>query len=283
MEAGAIEPLIGIYKNAFNLIIGAQGRGKTYHANQLIAKNNKYFTEIKKFAPGGSCGDFDGDVNDLVRYLEDRTRKASSLKQDVKAAEAIQKAIDTQKFSYLVDAGVTKARFDDLMERYNSIHDVGKLRPALVLIDDMGGDPVIKKSETIFNDIARRLRHLQITIIFNAHQYKDLAPFVRSNTQMLYLHGGLPIRDLKLICQERRVPNVGNYRDLEARYEGMTTSNFYGWFPIDFYGKQTINLNPPKGDPSAGTVQHQRDKPFGFHKEKVDINGDPLDNRRVKH
>lgn len=276
MEAGSIEPLNGIYKNAFNLIIGAQGRGKTYHANDLISKNTRYFEEVKKFAPGGSCGEFDGDVNDLIRYLEDRVRKSSSMKEDIKAVKALQTAITTGDVRIAQEAGLTKSKLDFLMEAYPTMSDVGRIKPALVLIDDMGGDPVIKKSETIFNDIARRLRHLQVTIIFNAHQYKDLAPFVRSNTQMLYLHGGLPIRDLKLICQERRVPNIGNYRDLEARYEGMTNANFFGWFPVDFYGKQQYNLNPPKARPGEGEVQSKRDKPLEHKKVTTDINDNPL-------
>ena len=110
-----------------------------------------------------------------------------------------------------------------------------------MLIDDMGGDSRLKMTGSVFNDVARRLRHLQLTIIFNGHQFKDLSPFVRTNTQVAYLHGGLPIRDLKDICGERRIPhaNVRTYRDLEQLYNKATDApdTFYGSLKLDFYGK----------------------------------------------
>lgn len=242
MEAGSIEPLDGIYKNAFNLILGAQGRGKTYHAEELMRANAGYFDKVLRFAPGGSCGGgSDGDASALVTFLTDRIREAEQQRADMKQVEILRSALIQEDPAFAFERGVTKESITELLKRYPSHRDVGNLPPALALIDDMGGDPRLKMTGSVFNDVARRLRHLQLTIIFNGHQYKDLSPFVRSNTQVAYLHGGLPIRDLKDICSERRIPNanVRTYRDLEQMYNQQTNSaeNFYGSLGIDFYGK----------------------------------------------
>lgn len=241
MKAGEIEPLDGIYKNAFNLVIGAQGRGKTYHANDLISRNAKYFDEVKKFAPGGSAGESDGDVHDLIEYLNDRRDKAQTAKADAKDASILMTALETNDPSFAMKRGVNHSRVIQLMDTYPNFRSVGKLPEALILVDDMGGDPVITQSSNTFNDVARRLRHLRLTILFNAHQYKDLVPFVRANTQILYLHGGLPKRDLQKINEERRIPGIKDIRDLERQYLALTTG--YGWLPVDFYGKQKGDLH----------------------------------------
>lgn len=241
MKAGEIEPLDGLYKNAFNLVIGAQGRGKTYHANELISKNAKFFDEVKRFMPGGSVGNSDGDVNDLVDYLQARNELAANVKKDSKDAEIIMTAIETGDPSFAMRRGINRSRLEQLMNDYPSMRDIGKIPESLVLIDDMGGDPAIKRAEATFNDVSRRLRHLRLTILFNAHQYKDLAPFVRANTQILYLHGGLPKRDLQAILAERRIPNTKDIRDFETQY--LTLSKDYSWYPIDFYGRQKVDLH----------------------------------------
>ena len=238
MKAGEIEPLRGLYKNAFNLLIGAQGRGKTYHANELIGRNAQHFDNVLKYAPGGSAGDFDGDVNDLVDFLQSRVEHAKRVKDDGRDAQTLMTAIETGRPQFAIDRGVTLQRMRQLTRDYPSFKEVGRMPETLLLIDDMGGDPAIKRSEAIFNDVSRRLRHLHLTIIFNAHQYKDLAPFVRANSQIVYLHGGLPRRDLQAITQERRVPRVRDVRDLETQYLAATTRDFYGSLPLDFYGKQ---------------------------------------------
>lgn len=240
MKAGEIEPLDGLYKNAFNLVIGAQGRGKTYHANELIAKNAKYFDEVKKYAPGGSAGESDGDVHDLIEFLRDRVDKAKTAKADAKDAQILMTAIETSDPSFAMKRGVNHSRVVQLMDMYPNFKSVGKLPEALVLVDDMGGDPAINRAEAVFNDVSRRLRHLRLTILFNAHQYKDLVPFVRANTQILYLHGGLPKRDLQKILEERRVPGAKDIRDFERQYISLTEG--FGWYPIDFYGKQKGDL-----------------------------------------
>lgn len=242
MEAGSIEPLDGIYKNAFNLILGAQGRGKTFHAEELMRANAGNFDTVLRFAPGGSCGGgADGDANALVTFLTDRVKDAERQKNDAKRVDILRSALIQENPRFAFERGITKEVITDLLERYPSHRDVGSLAPALILIDDMGGDPRLKMSGSVFNDVARRLRHLQLTIIFNGHQFKDLSPFVRTNTQVAYLHGGLPIRDLKDICGERRIPNanVRTYRDLEQLYNKQTEGpeNFYGSLALDFYGK----------------------------------------------
>ena len=242
MEAGSIEPLDGIYKNAFHLILGAQGRGKTFHAEELLRANAAHFDKVLRFAPGGSCGGgSDGDANALVSFLTDRVRDAERQRHDAKQVDILRSAIIQEDPAFAFERGVTKEFITDLLARYPSYRDVGNLPPVLALVDDMGGDPRLKMTGSVFNDVARRLRHLQLTIIFNGHQYKDLSPFVRSNTQVAYLHGGLPIRDLKDICGERRIPNanVRTYRDLEQMYNMQTGTpdNFYGSLALDFYGK----------------------------------------------
>lgn len=242
MEAGSIEPLDGIYKNAFNLILGAQGRGKTFHAEELLRANAGHFDKVLRFAPGGSCGGgTDGDSAALVSYLNDRVRDAERQRHDAKQVDILRSAIIQENPRFAFERGITHEFITDLLSRYPSHRDVGSLPPVLMLIDDMGGDPRLKMTGSVFNDVARRLRHLQLTIIFNGHQFKDLSPFVRTNTQVVYLHGGLPIRDLKDICGERRIPgaNVRTYRDLEQLYNKQTETpeNFYGSLMLDFYGK----------------------------------------------
>lgn len=242
MEAGSIEPLDGIYKNAFNLILGAQGRGKTFHAEELLRANAGHFDKVLRFAPGGSCGGgTDGDSATLVSYLNDRVRDAERQRHDAKQVDILRSAIIQENPRFAFERGITHEFITDLLNRYPSHRDVGSLPPVLMLIDDMGGDPRLKMTGSVFNDVARRLRHLQLTIIFNGHQFKDLSPFVRTNTQVVYLHGGLPIRDLKDICGERRIPgaNVRTYRDLEQLYNKQTETpeNFYGSLMLDFYGK----------------------------------------------
>ena len=251
MEAGSIEPLDGIYKNAFNLILGAQGRGKTYHAEELLRANAGHFDRILRFAPGGSCGGGgDGDANALIKFLNDRVHDAERQRSDAERVDVLRSAIVQENPKFAFERGITRESIVDLLERYPSYRDVGQLRPVLALIDDMGGDPRVKMNSSLFNDVARRLRHLQLTILFNGHQYKDLSPFVRANTQMAYFHGGLPIRDLKDICGERRIPNVRTYRDLESLYNKQTEGpeNFYNYLTLDFYGKlKKLNTNaePP--------------------------------------
>lgn len=242
MEAGSIEPLDGIYKNAFNLILGAQGRGKTYHAEELMRANAGHFDKVLRFAPGGSCGGgSDGDANALVNFLTDRVREAERQRFDAERVEILRSSLIQENPGFAIERGITGEFIKDLLDRYPSHKDVGKLPSVLVLIDDMGGDPRLKMTGSVFNDVARRLRHLQLTIIFNGHQFKDLSPFVRTNTQVAYLHGGLPIRDLKDICGERRIPNanVRSYRDLEQLYNTKTglPDVFYGSLMLDFYGK----------------------------------------------
>lgn len=242
MEAGSIEPLDGIYKNAFNLILGAQGRGKTYHAEELMRANAGHFDKVLRFAPGGSCGGgSDGDANALVNFLTERVRDAERQRFDAERVEILRSSLIQEKPSFAIEHGITGDFIRDLLSRYPSHRDVGKLPSVLALVDDMGGDPRLKLTGSVFNDVARRLRHLQLTIIFNGHQFKDLSPFVRTNTQVAYLHGGLPIRDLKDICGERRIPNanVRTYKDLEQLYNNHTNTpeTFYGSLMLDFYGK----------------------------------------------
>ena len=240
MQAGSIEYLDGIYKNAFNLVLGAQGRGKTHHAEELLRRNAGHFHDVKRFAPGGSCGGGQsGDANALLQYLNERVQKAEQQRTDMEHLDIMRSALIQNNPRFMFERGLTKKTIEDLMTRYPSHRDVGELPPELILIDDMGGDPRIKMTGSVFNDVARRLRHLQLTVIFNGHQYKDLSPFVRSNTQVAYLHGGLPIRDLKDLCVERRIPNVRTYRDLEGFYNNKTGSdeNFYDYLTLDFYGK----------------------------------------------
>lgn len=240
MKAGSIEPLDGIYKNAFNLILGAQGRGKTFHAEELMRANAGHFDKVMRFAPGGSCGGgVDGDANALVTFLSDRVREAEQHRHDTEKTDILRSTMIQENPKFALENGITLEDLQDLMKRYPTSRDVGKLPTVLALVDDMGGDPRLKMTGSVFNDVARRLRHLQLTIIFNGHQYKDLSPFVRSNTQVAYLHGGLPIRDLKDICSERRIPNVYTYRDLERRYDEHTNTpeTFYGSLALDFYGK----------------------------------------------
>ena len=241
-EAGEIEALDGIYKNAFNLILGAQGRGKTYHAEELLRANAGHFEKVLRFAPGGSCGGgADGDVSALITYLNDREQDAERQKVDAKRVDILRSAIIQENPKFAFERGITRECINDLLKRYPSHNDVGKIPPHLVLIDDMGGDPVLKDQRSIFNRVARRLRHLQLTIVFNGHQYKDLSPFVRNNTQIVYLHGGLPVIDFKHICSERRIPdaNVRNYTDLEKLYDKQTRGmdKFFDYLTLDFYGK----------------------------------------------
>lgn len=250
-EAGEIKPLDGIYMNAFNLILGAQGRGKTYHAEELLRANSGHFEKVLRFAPGGSCGGgADGDASALITYLNDRVHDAERQRADAKRVDILRSAIIQENPRFAFERGITREFINDLLERYPSHADVGKVPAHLLLIDDMGGDPLLKDPRSIFNSVARRLRHLQLTIIFNGHQYKDLSPFVRSNTQIAYLHGGLPILDFKNICGERRIPdaNVRNYNDLEQLYDKQTKGldNFYNYLTLDFYGKlqrEPVNKN----------------------------------------
>lgn len=249
MEAGSIEPLDGIYKNAFNLILGAQGRGKTYHAEALLRANAGHFQKVLRFAPGGSVGGgADGDANALVDFLNKRISEAEKMKHDAKQVDIIRSALIQEKPKFAFEHGITREVINNLLEKYPSYRDVGKMPPTLILIDDMGGDPRLKLTGSIFNDVSRRLRHLQLTIVFNGHQYKDLAPFVRTNTQIAYLHGGLPIKDLKDICEERRIKNVQTYRDLENLYMQETEgpAKFYGHLALDFYGKLKPEVMHPK-------------------------------------
>lgn len=255
MKAGSIELLDGIYKNAFNLILGAQGRGKTFHAEELIRANAGHFADVKRFAPGGSCGGGQsGDANALVQYLNERVRKAETQRHDCEMLDTLKSALIQGNPRFAFERGVTKEDLEDLMKRYPSHKNVGELEPELILIDDMGGDPRIKMSQSLFNDVARRLRHLQLTILFNGHQYKDLSPFVRANTQVAYLHGGLPIKDMKELCVERRIPNVRTYRDLEGFYNDKTMGNdkFYDYLTLDFYGKMPPEPENKNVEGSAG-------------------------------
>lgn len=242
MEPGSIEPLDGIYKNAFNLILGAQGRGKTHHAEELLRANAGHFDRVLRFAPGGNIGGGeDGDVSALITFFQDRIRDAERQKHDAKQVNILRSALVQENPKFAFERGITREFINDLLERYPSFRDVGKLPPVLVLIDDMGGDPRLKQAGSIFNDVARRLRHLQLTIVFNAHQFKDLSPFVRTNTQIAYLHGGLPSLDMKIICSERSIPhvNVRNFRDLELLYKKQTDTKhkFYDSLMLDFYGQ----------------------------------------------
>lgn len=251
MKAGNIEPLCGIYKNAFNLILGAQGRGKTYHAEELVAANECSFNEVYRFAPESSTGKKNGGINKLIGFLRDRCREAERKQEDAKTVDDIKTSLLAKNMKLALERGITKEKIEELLERYPSAKDVGTLSPVLVLIDDMGGDPQIKQNTAIFNDIARRLRHLQLTIIFNAHQYKDLAPFVRSNTQIAYVHGGLPLRDLVEICKERRIEGIRCVRDLERVYGDCVNNDnkFYDYLTLDFYGKMSKKINAKPDEP----------------------------------
>lgn len=240
MKAGAIEPLDGIYKNAFNLILGAQGRGKTCHAEELIERNMAFFDDVLKFAPESSAGEHkSGGVADLIRYFNQRCKDAVQLKHDAEAVNNLRTAIIAENPKLALERGISRERIEELMSRYPSARDIHGLKPVLVFIDDMGNDPLIKNHAALFNDVSRRLRHLHLTVLFNAHQYKDLSPFVRANTQIAYLHGGLPLRDLKLICTERRVPGVRNCDELEEIYERQTCGDdaFFDSLTLDFYGR----------------------------------------------
>lgn len=253
MKAGNIEPLRGIYKNAFNLILGAQGRGKTFHAEELVSENECSFNRVYRFAPESSVGKKNGGMNKLVSFLRERCREAERNQEDAKTVDDIRTSILAKNMKLALERGITKEKIEELLERYPSAKDVGTLQPVLVLIDDMGGDPQIKQNSAIFNDIARRLRHLQLTIIFNAHQYKDLAPFVRSNTQIAYVHGGLPLRDLVEICKERRIEGVRCVKDLERMYGDCVNNDnkFYEFLTLDFYGKMPKKINAQPDEPES--------------------------------
>lgn len=240
LEAGQIEPLDEIYKNSFNLLIGGQGQGKTYHSEQLISKNRHHFPIIKRFSPAGTNtghADSDGDINDLLQWLQRRARSIEERKRDTKIANILLRAVREGKPQLLSENQIGAQDVTDLMERYPSLNEVSKIEPALVLIDDMGGDRLLRDSNAIFNTAARQLRHLHLTIIFNAHRFKDLPPLVRNNTQTLFLHGGLPTHDLKQIWEERGIPGVRRREDLFQAYERATGED-YGHLFIDFYGKK---------------------------------------------
>ena len=126
MEAGSIEPLDGIYKNAFNLILGAQGRGKTFHAEELLRANAGHFDKVLRFAPGGSCGGgTDGDAAALVSYLNDRVRDAERQRHDAKQVDILRSAIIQENPRFAFERGITREFITDLLERYPSHRDVG--------------------------------------------------------------------------------------------------------------------------------------------------------------
>ena len=247
LEAGQIEPLDEIYKNSFNLLIGGQGQGKTYHSEQLIAKNRHHFPIIKRFSPAGTNtgqADSDGDIGALLQWLQQRARDIEHRKRDTKHANLLLRAVREGRPNLLAEHGITAKTIEDLTERYPSLADVSRVEPALILIDDMGGDRLLRDNNAIFNTAARQLRHMHTTIIFNAHRFKDLPPLVRNNTQTLFLHGGLPFHDLKQIWEERGIPGMRRKEELVQAYDRATGED-YGHLFIDFYGKNK-NAKPPQ-------------------------------------
>ena len=240
LEAGQIEPLNEIYKNAFNLLIGGQGQGKTYHSEELIAQNRHHFPVIKRFSPAGTNtgrADSDGDINDLLQWLQGRAKDIEARKKDVHKANILLRAVREGRPELLQKHNINGNDVNVLLEKYPSLTEVSKIEPALILIDDMGGDRLLRDSNAIFNTAARQLRHMHLTVIFNAHRFKDLPPLVRNNTQTLFLHGGLPYHDLKQIWDERGVPGMRKREELLQAYERATGED-YGHLAIDFYGKK---------------------------------------------
>lgn len=253
IEAGKIEPLDEIYKNSFNLLIGGQGQGKTYHSEQLIAKNRHNFKTIKRFSPAGtntSLDETDGDISDLLSWLQDRVDHISERKRDAHQASILLRAIREGRPDLLTKNKIGEQEIKRLRDKYENMNAIGKIEPALVLIDDMGGDRQLKDSSTIFNTAARQLRHLHLTVIFNAHRFKDLPPLVRNNTQTLFLHGGLPQSDLKQIWDERGVPCVRKREELVNNYYKVTEQP-YQCLRIDYFGRQNKNNARPNEEESS--------------------------------
>ena len=247
LQAGEIEPLDEIYKNSFNLLIGGQGQGKTYHSEQLIAKNRHHFPIIKRFSPAGTNtghADSDGDIAGLLQWLQRRAKDIEGRKRDAKVANTLLRAVREGRPELLAENGITEKLIEEIQERYPSLADVSRVEPALVLIDDMGGDRLLRDDNAIFNRAARQLRHMHTTIIFNAHRFKDLPPLVRNSTQTLFLHGGLPWTDLDQIWKERGIPGMHKRDDLTRAYERATAQD-YGHLFLDFYGKNK-NAKPPQ-------------------------------------
>lgn len=238
LEAGKITPLDEIYQNAFNLLIGGQGQGKTYHAEELIARNRHHFPIIKRFSPVGtsSLQESDGDLSALLQFCASRSTECEQRKRDANAARILLRAIREGRPALLTDHGITAGKLEELMKRYGGVDEIGKIEPVLVFIDDMGGDKMLKDSR-LFNQVARQLRHLHMTVIFNAHRFKDLPPLVRDNTQTVFLHGGLSQSDLKQIWDERGFPGVRRREELFRKYE-EATGEPYGYLGIDYFGKK---------------------------------------------
>lgn len=238
LEAAKITPLDEIYKNAFNLIIGGQGQGKTYHAEEIIAKNRHHFPVIKRFSPVGtsSIQETDGDLTALLQFCAERIAECERRKRDANAARILLRAIREGRPELLSDHGISAIRLEELMKRYGGIDEIGNIEPVLVFIDDMGGDKTLKES-TLFNQVARQLRHLHMTVVFNAHRFKDLPPLVRNNTQTVFLHGGLSQNDLKQLWDERGFPGARRRVDLFEKYDELTAVPF-GYLAIDYFAKK---------------------------------------------
>lgn len=244
LEAGQISPLDEIYMNAFNLLIGGQGQGKTYHAEELISRNRHHFPVVKRFSPTGtnSFTESDGDVKSLLEFCSQRVAECEKRKRDSKVANLLLRAIREGKPEILKEHNISSHRLQELMDEYNGIDEVVSVQPALVLIDDMGGDKTLRDS-VLFNQIARQLRHMHLTIIFNAHRFKDLPPLVRNNTQTVFLHGGLSQNDLKQLWEERGAPGFVRKDDFFNRYHEKTSEQ-WGHLPLDFYGKKKKHAQP---------------------------------------
>ena len=153
-----------------------------------------------------------------------------------------------------VCADFSPAWITSLMKAQSKLVEKGKIRPGLIIFDDMVG--TAKWKDPVITQLAIASRHYHITVWISSQYYTSLPPLIRQNADYCFLLNTINETVSKKLAEEFPTSQYPKWQDLMTFAEEATQD--HGVFFINNIGnvKITQYRAPAKLEPF--TIKHKR-------------------------
>ena len=219
----AISPIsddIMLYYNSVNIAVGKQGRGKSLLFLRELVKisklNNPKFHLIIYVNQEGTNDETLNSIEPLINI--------PILKINYEdAEEVVAGIIDYKTFYYsLIEKGdydiITPEQRQEVNIALNIQDDSIKQLHTLILFDDAAFNSLFKRSDSYFNKLVTRCRHINFIFMFAVQKFQGVSMPIKSQATSLYIYAGYTNHEISYIFNNSTVKGF-NYSEFRELYK----------------------------------------------------------------